>query len=46
MKTFMQFKTTLEAKKKKSKAEVIKLPTSVDYFDYLVEKETLLIQHD
>ena len=45
MKTFMQFKTTLE-KKKKSKAEVIKLPTSVDYFDYLVEKETLLIQHD
>ena len=45
MKTFMQFKTTLK-KKEKSKAEVIKLPTSVDYFDYLVEKETLLIQHD
>ena len=46
MKTFMQFKTTLKTKEKKSKAEVIKLPTSVDYFDYLVEKETLLIQHD
>ena len=46
MKTFMQFKTTLETKKKKSIAEETKLPTSVDYFDYLVEKETLLIQHD
>ena len=46
MKTFMQFKTTLKKKKKESKAEVIKLPTSVGYFDYLVEKETLLIQHN
>ncbi len=44
MKTFMQFKTTLE--KKKSKAEEIKLPTSVDYFEYLVDKENLLIQHN
>ena len=42
----MQFKTTLETKKKESKAERIRLPTSVDYFDYLVDKEILLIQHN
>ena len=41
MKTFMQFKTTLEAKKKKSIAEETKLPTSVDYFEYLVDKDIL-----
>ena len=39
MKTNMQFKTTVETKKKKSIAEETKLPTSVDYFDYLVEKD-------
>ena len=35
----MQFKTTVETKKKKSIAEEIKLPTSVDYFEYLFDKD-------